>query len=479
MKNTTVSALLIFLTALSISACKAIGPDYQSPVVPVMESFSTQDTITFCRDADMKRWWEKLEDPTLDRLISHAISKNQDVRIAVFRILEARANKGLATSETLPSFDANASVNALRSSKTGLDTANLPSTIMEDYDATQILHEGGFDASWEIDLFGRIKRSIEAADAEIGASESDLADTMVALLCDVAKNYVEIRKVQAQTDVVTKNLDLQQKTLDLIEKRFKSGMDTQLNITTSKALIADTKARIPQLAAQQKTLRHRLAILLGEAPDFLISILDNNPQIPSFPEKLVVGIPADLLRVRPDIRTAERQLAAQVARIGVAKADFYPRLGFNGSIGLSSVDLGEMTLDNSWTGSIGPSFSWAIFNGGAVRARVAAADARSKQALALYEKTVFHAYEEVENALVQHKEELLRKVHLKTAVAENTRAYELSLRLYTCGLADYIHVLDSERNLLNSKERFIESLALVTDSVIELHKAFGGGLAVR
>jgi NodT family efflux transporter outer membrane factor (OMF) lipoprotein len=469
--------ILLIASVGLFSGCATVGPNYQPPIAPVIESFSTEGSIKSSEGVDMTEWWKKLHDPYLNNLIEYAIANNHDIRIAFSRILEARANKGIAQSVQLPSISVGASASALRLSETGLEIANLPASAVENFDPTQELYEGGFDASWEIDLFGRIKRSIEAADAEIDISEAGLEDAMVTLLSEVARNYVEIRMVQAQIDITKQNLDIQQKTLDLIVKRFEQGLDTRLNITRSEALIADTEARIPRLQTQQKTLRHRLATLLGEAPNFLNPILDNKPEIPIFPEDIVVGIPADLLRNRPDIHTAERNFAAQVARIGIAEADFYPRLQFNGLIGLSTVDLQGSSLDNSWTGSLGPSFTWALFEGGAIRARVDAADARAKAALALYEKAVIRAYEEVENALVEHAEELRRREHLKQAVSANMDAYELSRRLYSSGLVDYINVLDTQRELLNTRELLIESNAIVTYSIINLYKAFGGGMA--
>lgn len=467
----------VILSLGLFSGCTIVGPNYQPPVPPTYEAFSSDGSIKSSEGADMTKWWMKLHDPSLDKLIKHAVRNNHDIHIAFTRILEARANKGIAQSAELPSISVEASASALRLSETGLESANLPASAAKNFDPSQKLYEGGFDASWEIDLFGRVKHSIEAADAEIDLSEAGFENAMVTLLSEVTRNYVEVRKIQAQIDITRQNLDLQKKTLDLIIKRFKQGLDTQLNITRSEALIADTEARIPKLLAQQKTLRHRLATLLGESPKFLDPILENKPEIPTFPENIVVAIPADLLRNRPDIRSAERNLAAQIARIGIAEADFYPRLRLNGSIGLSTVDLDGSSLDKSWTGSLGPSFSWAIFEGGAIRARVAAADARAKAALALYEKSVIRAYEEVENALVEHTEELRRREYLERAVSASSEAYELSARLYSSGLVDYINVLDTQRELLKAKELAIESNAIVTYSIINLHKAFGSGIA--
>lgn len=478
MKNIQI-VILSVISCVIFSGCTTVGPNYQSPVPPKIESFSTDGAIKASEGANMADWWKKLHDPQLNELIEHAIANNHDIRIAFSRILEARANKGVAQSEQLPKINAGASASALRLSETGLETANLPANAVENFDPTQELYEGGFDASWEVDLFGRVKRSIEAADAEIGISEAGLEDAMVTLLSEVARNYVEIRLVQAKIDITETNLELQRKTLDLTVKRFNHGMDTRLNITRSEALIADTEARIPALKAKEKILRHRIATLLGETPNYLNQVLDNKPEIPSFPNDIVVGIPADLLRNRPDIRSAERGLAAQVARIGIAESDFYPRLRFKGSVGLSTVDIQGATLDNSWIGSFGPSFTWAILDGGAIRSRVAAADARAKTALVLYERVVIRAYEEVENALVEHAEELRRREHLKQAVSANMDANELSSRLYSSGLVDYINVLDTQRELLKTQETLIESNAIVTYSIISLYKAFGGGMASR
>jgi NodT family efflux transporter outer membrane factor (OMF) lipoprotein len=253
-------------------------------------------------------------------------------------------------------------------------------------------------------------------------------------------------------------------------------MDIKMNVTRTEAMIANTKARVPLLKVRQKMLYHRLSVLLGETPDYLNSVIEVNPEIPTFPENIVVGIPSDLLRCRPDICMAERSLASQVARIGIAKADFYPSLSLNGTIGLSVSDLGDTSLGKAWYGTFGPSFKWALFEGGAIRSRVAAADARAKGALALYEKTVIQAYEEVENALVVHAEELNRRGFLQQAESAVAEANQLSQDSYTQGVVDYINVLDTQRELLETKELLVISDASVTYSVIDLYKAFGGGL---
>jgi len=469
--------IAISLIASGVLSGCVVGPNYQPPVPPTIESFSVEGSIRSSEGADITEWWKKLNDPSLNDLIAHAVANNHDIRIACARVLEARANRGIAQADRLPSIGAGASASALRLSETGLEAANLPKGAGVSFDPTRELYEGGFDASWEIDLFGRVKRSIEAADAKVEISEADLADAMVTLLSEVARNYIELRKVQAQIGITKQSLDLQRETLELTMKRFEQGFDARLNVTRSQALLADTAARVPSLQTQEKRLRHRLATLLGESPNFLDSILNNEPEIPVFPENIVVGLPADLLRNRPDIRAAERDLAAQIARIGIAEADLYPRLGLSGSIGLSTVDLQEASLAQSWTGSFGPSFSWAIFDGGSIRSRVAAADARAQASLASYEQTVIHSYEEVENALVEHSEELRRREHLKQAVAANMVAYELSMRLYSSGLTDYLNVLDAQRQLLQTREMLVESDAVVTNSIINLYKAFGGGMA--
>ena len=477
MKNRHIILPLIFLAFLS--GCAVVGPDYSPPIAPVMESFSMEGPMKTSKGADVTEWWRKLNDPSLDALIEHAAANNNDIRIAYARIMEARANRGVARAERFPVISARSSAKGLRLSETGLETANMPESSAAGYDPTQGLTDAGFDASWEIDLFGRVKREIEAADAVIETSEADLEDAMVTLLSELARNYVTLRKTQSQIAIIKQNLDLQQKSLELTLKRFEQGVDTQLNITRTEALIADTEARIPVLRTQEKLLTHRLAALLGETPGFLKTLLDDKPEIPVFPEEIVIGIPADLLRNRPDIRAAERNLAARTAQIGIAEADLYPRLRLNGSIGLSTVDLEDASLTKSITGSIGPSFSWSLFDGGFIRSRIAAADARSKAALAIYDKTVIRSYEEVENALVEHSEELRRREHLKKAVAANIKAYDLSMRLYSSGLADYLNVLDSHRGLLQTKEMLEESNAIVTNSIISLYKAFGGGMAMK
>jgi NodT family efflux transporter outer membrane factor (OMF) lipoprotein len=467
--------MLVILVGL-VNGCMTVGPDYQQPEAPTIDAFSNEDSVSFSENVDMTDWWKKLNDPCLDGLIEHAVTNNYDIRVAVTHVIEARANRGIVKSAQLPSVGANASATALQISEDGLVKALLPAEMLESFDPSQTLYGAGFDASWEIDIFGRVRRSIEVADAEINISESEFDGVMVILLSEVVRNYVELRMVQTQMNIINEDIALQQKTLDIITKRFEQGMDIKLNVTRTEAMIANTKARVPLLKIKQKMLYHRLSVLLGETPDYLNSIIEINPEIPTFPENIVVGIPADLLRCRPDICMAERNLASQVARIGIAKADFYPSLSLNGTIGLSVSDLGDASLDKAWYGTFGPSFKWALFEGGAIRSRVAAADARAKGALAMYEKTVVQAYEEVENALVAHAEELNRRGFLQQAESAVTEANKLSQDSYTQGIVDYINVLDTQRELLETKELLVISDANVTYSVIDLYKTFGGGL---
>ncbi len=464
-----------------LGSCTA-GPEYRPPGPPEMASFSAGGGISSRAGAEVTGWWRQFGDPVLDDLVERAAAGNHDLRIAASRVLEARANRGAALSDRLPAVRAGASAVTLRLSETGLETANLPTgggPFSIDFDPTQDLYEAGFDASWEIDLFGRVTRSIEAAEAELASTEADLADVMVTLLSEVARNYVALREVQARIGLTRRSLELQRETLSLTEKRFERGLSTRLDVTRAAALAAETEARIPQYRARAKVLRHRLAILLGETPDVLCDELEPRGGIPAAPEGIVVGVPADLLRRRPDIRAAERDLAAQVARIGVAEADLYPRLRLIGSIGLSTVDLDGARLDDSWTGSLGPAVSWSLFEGGAIRARIAAADARARAALARYEKTVLLSYEEVENALAEHGEELRRRESLRRAVASDARAHELALRLYDAGLADAFEVLDTLRRLLAAEEQLAESDAIVSTRLIGLYKAFGGGISAE
>ncbi|MEZ0267428.1 MAG: TolC family protein, partial [Phycisphaerae bacterium] len=333
----------------------------------------------------------------------------------------------------------------------------------------------GFDASWEIDVFGRVRRSVEAADADLAAAVEDRRDVMITLLADVARNYVELRGFQQQAKIARENLVSQRETRKVIQTRFERGLAPRLDIERTAAQVATTASAIPTFDAAARQAAHRLAVLLGLRPQALADELLKEAVIPAPPPSVPVGVPAELLRRRPDVRRAERQLAAATARVGVATADLYPRFSLVGSLGLQSTDFGSMFNYASRLYSIGPSVTWPIFDAGRIRANIAVNNAQLEEFLAAYEQSVLTALREVEDALIAYQRELDRRTTLAAAANANQRAVTLSNELYTAGRTDFLSVLQAERDLFQSQDALVQSDRLVSANLIALYKALGGG----
>lgn len=470
--------LILFFLFICLSAC-VVGPDYRPPVAPSMNQFSQVPEDSEIQEEQLRTWWRAFNDPVLDDLITHALTDNHDMRIAAARILEARAGRAGIQAIRGPNITGKASATAVRLSETGVETANLPPEGVipaYQFDPTLESYNLGIDATWEFDLFGRVTRAIEAADADLAVSRAELNAVAVSLVAEVAGTYVELRKIQQLYHLGQANLEILQQSENLIRERYESGLDTKFPLTRTQAQRAQVAADLPQLLAREQNLRHRLALLLGQTPEALNESLQFTAEIPQRQNPVAVGLPAELLRRRPDIQAAERRLAGQTARIGMATAELYPRFAINGSIGLATTDLGSLDVGKSWTGSLGPSIRWSLFDGGTVRAKIAAADARAQAALVQYEKTVIQAYGEVENALVNQRREEQRLSKLNQAREAEKEAYELSQELYEAGIVTYLDVLESHRRLYLTDLQITQAEAQISLNTIHLYKALGGGL---
>ena len=398
----------------------------------------------------------------LDDLIRRAIAGNTDTRSAVARIREARAHRAEAAGAVAPSVDGGASYARRRS-------GNGNSAVESDN------YSSAFDASWELDIFGGLRRTIEQRQAELDASRADLGDVLVSVLAEVARNYVEVRSLQARVAIAQSNLRSQTDTLELVQLRRNAGLSDELEVAQARYNLADTQARIPPLQSGLAAARNRLAVLLGVPAGSLDRELDAPAPVPSVPATVAVGLSADLLRRRPDVARSEQQLVAATAAIGVATADLYPKLTLSGSIGLSALDLADLGSAASRTFSIGPSLTWNLFDAARTRQRIEAQSALQEQALAAYEGTVLKAYEEAENALVAYVREQIRRDSLEEAVDAARLADQLARTKYVNGLVDFQQVLDAERAKLAFEEAAAQSSAAVTTDLIAIYKALGGG----
>jgi multidrug efflux system outer membrane protein len=341
------------------------------------------------------------------------------------------------------------------------------------------LYDAGFDATWELDLFGRVRRSVQAASAQVGSVEATRFDMLVSVIAEVARNYFELRGVQNQLAVARKNADVQTETLKITQSRLDGGRGTDFDVSRSRSLLNLTLSTIPPLeAAIQKTI-YRIAVLTGQEPTALITELSTPEPLPSTMPALPLGDPAALLRRRPDIRAAERSLAAATAQIGVATGDLFPRVTFIGSIGFQADTFAGLGKSGGDRWNFGPRITWAALDLGRVQARIKAADARTEAALASYERTVLTALEETEGALVDFGREQSRRQFLQTSAEASQKAADLAHQRYEGGVTDFLSVLDAERTLLEAQDRLASSQTLTATAFVAVYKALGGGVPVN
>jgi outer membrane protein, multidrug efflux system len=452
------------IVLVALAAGCTVGPDYEPPKTAAPATWGQPaDTSA----ADLSTWWTVFNDPTLNRLIERAVRANHDVRIAGARVDEARAQLGVVKGYLLPQVDATADWSKRRVSPNAQ-----PFNINEIY---QSRYTVGFDAAWEIDLFGGGRRRIEAAAADLESWNENRRAVLVTLLGDVAVNYVALRGNQLLLTVLRENVATAKGTVELTQARLAAGVATSLDVSRAEALHASAQAALPQVQAALKQTVHRLSVLLGLPPEALAAELEREAPIPTAPDRVVVGLPSQLLLRRPDVRRAERRLASATATIGSAVAELYPRISLTGAFGLDSLGTSDLFDWHSRAWSFGPSIRWPIFSAGRLRAQVAVEDARTAQALAEFEKSVLVALEDVENALVGYLREGERRKSLETAVAADRKSVELAEDLYRKGLTSFIDVLDAQRALYVAQSELARSQAQVTLDLVALYKALGGG----
>jgi NodT family efflux transporter outer membrane factor (OMF) lipoprotein len=450
---------------LVLSGCATVGPDYAEPKLSLPAAWTNASTIDAGQAGDrsgrLASWWQQLGDPLLTKLVEQAMQANPDLRSAQTRLREARARRSLASAQRAPSVIATAAASASRSSS----------------DATRESYSAGFDASWEIDVFGGKRRALEAADADLESSTASLDATRVSLAAEVARNYVEVRAFQARLAIARSNLASQSETLQLTEWRAQAGQVGSLDVEQARANREQTRAQIPSLQTGLSEAQHRLAILLGLPPAALQEQLASAAPVPQAPTQIAVGVPADVLRQRPDVRAAERALAAETARIGQAEAARYPSFNLIGSIGLEAASLDALTGGATVTRSLAASIAAPIFDAGRLRQQVEVQRAVQERALVSYASTVLTALEEVENALVGLGNSRTRRAALADALTAARNAALLARHRYTAGLIDFQTVLDTERSVLSIEDSLAASEADGVFALIQLYKALGGGWA--
>lgn len=453
-----------FLLLLFVSGC-AVGPNYQEPKTQVLDSFTQGSQKDLSAEQVETLWWHKFNDEKLNHLIEIAVSKNHNLRIAVARLREARALRKESKFDLFPIVTSGASYTNQRLSQAAFP---VPERDVEIYNA-------GFDATWELDFFGHVRRSIEARSAEVGAEEANRRDVLVSLFSEVARNYFELRGAQNQLEVARRNAENQRQTLDFTESRLEGGAGTKLDVSRARAQLNLTLSIIPPLEATIQRTIHRLSVLTGQQPSALVPELSEPLPLPQLPQLVSIGKPEDLLRRRPDIRIAERNLAAATARIGIATADLFPRVTFFGNVALESNSFSGLGDSGSDIFSFGPRIFWAAFDLGRVKARIKASDARAEGQLAAYELTVLTALEETENALVDFGREKARLNYLRESAEASENAAQLARQQFKGGVADFLTVLDTQRTLLAAQDLLAQSETRTATALIAVYKSLGGG----
>jgi NodT family efflux transporter outer membrane factor (OMF) lipoprotein len=460
------------LLAALLAGC-AVGPDYTPPKTEPPARWAEAKTADAPRLDD---WWKTFNDPILDHLVKEAVLSNLDVKLAESRIREARATYVGTIAAGLPNLNARSNLIRRRNNSNIATTgggAVSPSVGNQVFD----IFQSGFDASWELDLFGGVRRAVEAADANLESEEEGRRDALVTLLGEVARNYIELRANQQLLAVTRDNLRSQEETWELTRLRRQAGLASELEVAQSEALAAETRAQLPLYETAAKQAIHALGVLLGQPPGKLIPRLEADGPLPQSADPGLAGLPADVLRRRPDIRRAERKLAQASAEIGVATSELYPKISLTAFLGLQNTNLAAITpVGKSW--SLASSFSMPVFNWGRIHANIKAKEALDEQAFLSYQSTVLKAYKEVEDALVAHAEARRQIDALRQAVDAQKLALKLSTERWRNGLADYLDVLAAERGLSQSQRDWVDAQGKQSTQLVALYKALGGGWQV-
>ena len=428
-------------------------------------------------DAAVDKWWETFHDPDLSALIEQAVRGNLDLELAQERVLETSAQRRITRAELLPSIDNTDSFQRIRGGfeNGNVHAGNTPGggIFVQPFESN--LFQLGFDASWEIDLFGGARHRLQAATAEVQSSEESKRDVLLSVLAEVSRAYMELRGTQSQLEIAQKNLALQRDSLHLTEVRAQAGLATQFDVERQRQQVASTEALLPGFEAGIAASIHQLSVLLGQPPATLQQRLVKAAPLPANPPVVPVGLPADLLTRRPDLRRARMDLIAAAARVGAAKADLFPKITLTGVVGRQSTDLSSFTLGAGNFFSVGPGITVPIFEAGRIRANIAARKQQLAEAQTQYGSTLLQALRETEDALSNYGREQERREKLIAAVDASSQAERMAQELYTRGLADFLSVLDAERQELANEDALAQSQTAIRTDLVALYKSLGGG----
>jgi len=468
--------------ALALGGC-AVGPDFVKPKAKIQENWSEKgDPRVATQTAIESQWWKAFNDPTFDQLIKLAYQQNLPLQITGLRILEARARLGIAIGQQFPQQQEITGSAA----REGV-SENAPNSSFRDRNFFD--YQVGFDAVWELDFWGKFRRDVQAAHASLIASEADYDDALVSLTAEVARTYTVIRTIEVRIELTRENVGVQEEGLMIAESRFRNGVTTELDVAQARTLLESTRASIPQLQGGLRQAQNALSTLLGQPPGKIQTLLDGHKGIPTAPAEVAISVPVELLRRRPDIRSAELSAAAQCARIGIAKADLYPSFSLFGEIGFQSSSQGGVqsnhaNFDNIFDSgslcySFGPSVQWPFFNYGRIENNVRVQDARFQQLIVNYQNTVLRAAQESEDALIGFLKAQETTAFVQNSVNAAQRSVEIALVQYREGAVDYQRVLDTQRALLQEEIRLTDTRSSIATNLIALYKALGGGWELR
>jgi NodT family efflux transporter outer membrane factor (OMF) lipoprotein len=464
----------ILLAASGLAAC-AVGPNYHVPTPDEPPTFVAQRTVAGA-DVDFGAWWKSLNDPELDSLVERAVNSNLDLAVALDRLQAARTYEAVVLGRALPDVDATGAV----AKGTGSDLARgrAEQGLVSADNSNGLQHINtivGFDAAWELDLFGKFRREFEAARADAEAARAARNDALTVVVADVVRAYIELRGFQLRAGILHQADALLQESLRIVRIRYERGITNELDVALAARELASLQAQIAPVEAQISAAQYSLAVLIGEYPEKLVAELSVPGLIPTMPAPAAPGVPVDLLRRRPDIQQAERQFAAATARIGVATADLFPQVGIVGAIGSQSQGLGATPSVAKHIWSLGPAAIWPILDFGALDAQVDIADLNARSRLTAYRKTILNAVQEVDTALraFQGTQERLDK--LGDAVVAGQRAVDLANARYDRGLTDFLNVVDAERQFYDLQEQFAQAQVAQGDEFVRLYKSLGGG----
>jgi len=470
MKRITYHTPLALCLCLPLLTSCAIGPDFLRPESKVSSQWLGQSPAApteaaVAAEQSLAQWWTVFNDPQLTSLIERSMQANLNLRIAESRIRQARASMGIAGADLGPTVNTAASLTRSRT----------PASSTRSEVVTGNLYQMGFDAGWEIDLFGGLRRGVEAAGADYEAALENRSDVLVSLSAEVASNYLNLRSLQQRLTIARDNLKAQEHSTDLTRQRFKAGFSSKLDVVRAEALAATTAGQIPLLEAQVRQTIYSLSLLLGGEPSALLEELTPDAPLPAAQAAVPVGLPSDLLLRRPDIRVAVAKLHASTARIGVAKADLFPKFTISGGLGYQNTNSNSLFNPASSFWSLGPALNWPLFDMGRTRANLELKKAVQEEELLAYEQTVLNALREVENALIASTKEEEHRQATAKAVEANRTAVELATALYTAGQNDFLAVLDAQRSLYAAEDALAQSSRTVSTNLVALFKALGGG----